>query len=80
MVERLQYLEPSRGFRETFQYQNLMYMTAGYLVEQIAGQTWEDFVKQRFFVPLEMNDSNFSVVETQKQKILLFHIAKKTNK
>ncbi len=68
MVERLQYLEPSRGFREAFQYQNLMFMTAGYLVEQIAKKSWEDFVKERFFVPLEMNESNFSVLETQNKK------------
>jgi CubicO group peptidase (beta-lactamase class C family) len=66
LVERLQYLQPNRGFRETFQYQNLMYMTAGYLVEQISGQTWEDFVRKHFLSPLEMNTTNFSVVDMQK--------------
>src|SRR5690606_37300969 len=31
LIERLQYLEPNVGFRTTWQYQNLMFMTAGYL-------------------------------------------------
>src|SRR3989454_12154810 len=31
MVERLRYLQPSKDLRQTFQYNNLMFMTAGYL-------------------------------------------------
>jgi CubicO group peptidase (beta-lactamase class C family) len=72
MVQRLQYLEPNRGFRETFQYQNLMFMTAGYLVEHVSGQSWEDFTKQHLFDPLEMNRSNFSVLDSQKDKDFAF--------
>jgi CubicO group peptidase (beta-lactamase class C family) len=66
MFERLQYLEPSKDFRTNYQYQNLMFMTAGYLVEQVAGSTWEDFVRSRIFTPLGMTQSNFSVAESQK--------------
>jgi len=40
MVRRLQYLEPSKDFRSAYQYNNLMFMTAGYLVGQVAGATW----------------------------------------
>ncbi|MBO0777821.1 MAG: beta-lactamase family protein, partial [Ktedonobacteraceae bacterium] len=60
LFERLQYLEPSKGFRELWQYQNLMYMVAGYLVEVVSGQTWEDFVRQRIMEPLGMTGSNFA--------------------
>ena len=66
MVDRLQYLEPSKDFRTTYQYQNLMYLTAGYLVEQVSGMSWEDFVRTRIFTPLGMSASNFSVIESQK--------------
>src|SRR5271155_165188 len=31
LFEKLRYLEPNNDFRTTFQYQNLMFMTAGYL-------------------------------------------------
>jgi CubicO group peptidase (beta-lactamase class C family) len=65
MFDVLRYLEPSKPFRTTFQYQNLMYMTAGYLVEQVSGKLWEDFVKERIFTHLEMINSNFSVHVSQ---------------
>jgi len=61
MYKRLRYLQPSKGLRETWQYQNLMYMTAGYLIERLYGETWEDFTRERIFAPLGMKESNFSV-------------------
>lgn len=57
MIERLRYLEPSKDFRSTWQYQNLMYATAGYLVECISGLSWEAFVEQHIFKPLGMHNS-----------------------
>ncbi|TEU08978.1 MAG: serine hydrolase [Candidatus Aminicenantes bacterium] len=66
LFDRLRYLEPSRDFRTTYQYQNLMFMTAGYMVGKIAGTTWEKFVLDRIFGPLGMNDSNFSVEDSKK--------------
>lgn len=66
LFDRLQYLKPSKDFRVVFQYQNLMFMTAGYLVGQTAGVPWEKFVKTKIFDPLGMNDSNFSVEDSKK--------------
>ena len=66
LMAALPYLEPTAKFREAWQYQNLMFMTAGYLVEQVTGQTWEQFTQQRIFDPLEMTNSNFSVIDMQK--------------
>lgn len=63
-LRRLRYLEPTKDFRSFWQYQNLMYMAAGCLVEEIAGQPWEPFIRQHFFQPLEMTRSNFSMVQT----------------
>jgi CubicO group peptidase (beta-lactamase class C family) len=63
LVESLQYLEPSRDFRTTFQYNNLMYIAAGYLVGQVSGSSWEDFVRERIFKPLAMMDSGCTVPE-----------------
>lgn len=66
IYERLRYLEPNKDFRSTFQYQNLMFMTAGYLAGHVAGMSWEDHVRKVVFEPLGMNSTNFSVVESQK--------------
>ncbi|MGA3187411.1 MAG: serine hydrolase [Bryobacteraceae bacterium] len=66
LFERLRYLEPNKDFRTTFQYQNLMFMTAGYLAGHVAGTTWEQLVQKTIFEPLGMTGSNFSVIESQK--------------
>ena len=60
IYSRLRYLEPNLGFRERYQYNNLMYVIAGYLVGRVSGGTWEDFVTRRILKPLEMEDTNFS--------------------
>jgi len=61
MFDRLRYLEPSRGFRDRYQYQNLMFMTAGYLIEQVSGQSWDDFLRARLLGPMEMKTTLTSV-------------------
>ncbi len=60
---RLRYLEPSAGFREFFQYSNLMYVVAGVLVERLSGTSWERFVTDRIFAPLGMRSGNFTVAD-----------------
>lgn len=66
LYNRLRYLEPTAELRETWQYQNLMYMTAGYLVGQINDESWEATVKRSIFEPLGMKATNFSVEDTKK--------------
>jgi CubicO group peptidase (beta-lactamase class C family) len=57
-IRRMKYLKFNATFREKFQYNNLMYYAAAYLVERIAGIKWEDFVRERIFTPLGMTASN----------------------
>lgn len=61
LYSRLRYLEPSRDLRQEFQYNNLMFMTAGYLAGKLTGGTWEEAVQQRIFNPLGMRSSNFDL-------------------
>ena len=65
LVSRLAWLEPNKDLRETWQYNNLAFLTAGYLGEMITGQSWEDNVRARIFEPLGMNGANFSVHDSQ---------------
>ncbi|MCP4214340.1 MAG: serine hydrolase [bacterium] len=60
LYKRLRHLPFSHGFREKFQYNNLLYMIVGLLVEKVSGKTWKEFVKQRIFMPLGMGRSRFS--------------------
>lgn len=61
IYHRLPFFEFSRDLRVRFQYNNLMYMTAGYLGGQISKSSWEDLVKNALFTPLGMKRSNFTV-------------------
>lgn len=72
LVNALQYLEPNEDFRNKWQYQNLMYMTAGYLIGQLKGTSWENVVQESLFNPLGMNSSVFSVDEMQNQSDFAF--------
>lgn len=65
-VRRLAYLKPTADLRQKFQYNNLMFLTAGYLIEVLTGKTWEEAVKERVLQPLEMKRTNFSVLDSQK--------------
>ncbi len=66
LVERLRYLELNKPIRSTFQYNNLMFMTAGYVGERISGLTWENLVRQRVLEPLGMINTKFSSEEARK--------------
>lgn len=66
LFNRLKYLEPTKPFRTAFQYQNLMFMTAGLLIGEKAGSSWEEFTEEEIFRPLGMTSSNFSVEESQR--------------
>jgi CubicO group peptidase (beta-lactamase class C family) len=66
IYERLRYLEPNKDFRTTFQYQNLMFLTAGILASHVSGMPWEDHVRKVILNPLGMADTNFSVAQMEK--------------
>ena len=66
MVRRLAYVKPNAGFRTRFQYNNMMYVAAGYAVGLVSGGTWGEFVRRRIFDPLGMTDSVTSVVQAEK--------------
>ena len=61
MVRTLQYLETNAQFRTKLQYSNQMVSLAGYLVEVLSGQPWQEFVRERIFKPLGMTSSDFEV-------------------
>jgi CubicO group peptidase (beta-lactamase class C family) len=68
MIQRLPHLEPNHSLRAKFQYNNAMFLTAGFLVEHLTGKSWEDNVRERIFEPLGMTRSNFSVLDSQKSE------------
>ena len=65
LIRRLQYLEPNKPLRSTFQYNNLMFMTAGYIAGLLNGKSWEDAIQERILTPLGMKSTDFSLKDMQ---------------
>lgn len=61
LFERLRYFESNASLRERWQYNNLMFLAAGVLAEQLSGSSWEQLVRDRIFTPLGIEQANFSV-------------------
>lgn len=57
IVKNIQYLKPVSGFRAQYDYDNLLYVIAGEVIEKVSGKSWCDFVEERLMQPLEMNNS-----------------------
>jgi len=68
LVRRLAYLQFTADLRQKFQYNNLMFLTAGYLLEVLNGKTWEDSVRELVLEPLGMTRTNFSVSISQQDE------------
>jgi CubicO group peptidase (beta-lactamase class C family) len=66
LFEKLKYLEPEQPMRETFLYNNLMFSAVGQIIELKSGQTWEQFVKERIFTPLDMETTTYTIAEMVK--------------
>ncbi len=53
----LPHLKPARGFRAGYDYDNILYIVAGLLIERVSGTPWDKFVETRIFAPLGMTDA-----------------------
>jgi len=63
LIGRIPNLDPTKEFRSAFQYGSILYGVAGYVAGQIAGQTWEEFTRQRVLKPLGMSATQLSLAE-----------------
>lgn len=55
VVRRARHCEPVYGFRERYGYNNIMYIAAGLVIEEVTGMSWEEFIRERFLEPLGMD-------------------------
>jgi len=66
IIRRIGLVPLSYGFRTTFQYQNIMFLTAGVAIANASGSTWEEFTQKRIFDPLGMKTANLSTTVAEK--------------
>lgn len=56
-IPLLQETDPSASLRSRFQYQNTMFELLGLIIERRSGLSWNEFVKQRLWQPIGMNET-----------------------
>ena len=66
LIAALPHLAPTKPFRQAWQYNNLLYTTAGYLAGKLSGGTYEEAVRERLLEPLGMTRTNFRVADSEK--------------
>ncbi len=57
VLSNIRYLKPVSAFRTKYDYDNLLYIIAGEVVERVTGKSWEEFVETRIMQPLAMDKS-----------------------
>ena len=68
LLQRIQYMEPTAAIRQTWQYNNFMFLLQGMIAEKITGKSWEQNIKEKIFTPLGMITSNLSKKELENSK------------
>jgi CubicO group peptidase (beta-lactamase class C family) len=55
IIQKLRYIRPATSFRNSYAYDNLLYIVAGKIIAQKAGKSWGDAVRERILKPVGMN-------------------------
>ncbi len=63
LSQRVRYMKPTEPLRQLFIYNNMMFISAGHIIEIKSGQPWQDFVRDRIFRPLDMNATVFTIAD-----------------
>jgi CubicO group peptidase (beta-lactamase class C family) len=66
MMQRIQYMEPTAPVRQTWQYNNFMFMMQGVLAQKMSGKSWEQNIKEKIFAPLGMTTSTLTIKDLEK--------------
>ncbi|MBY0487109.1 MAG: serine hydrolase [Flavobacteriaceae bacterium] len=57
IIKNIQYLKPVSAFRSQYDYDNLLYVIAGEVIERVSGISWCEFIETRIMKPLKMDNS-----------------------
>ncbi|KAF8999419.1 beta-lactamase/transpeptidase-like protein [Cyathus striatus] len=65
MIRTLRYLLPSATHRETYQYNNLMFEALSHLPQHLLNVSYESYISDNIFKPLNMSSTTFSISEAE---------------
>jgi CubicO group peptidase (beta-lactamase class C family) len=58
IARRLRFIPPATSFRSAYAYDNVLYLVAGEVIEAVAGQSWEEFVRTHILQRVGMAHSD----------------------
>jgi len=65
IIEKLRYIRPATSFRNSYAYDNLLYIVAGKIIARKSGKSWGDTVRERILAPIGMNTTTTSLLENE---------------
>ncbi|QEC73282.1 serine hydrolase [Arachidicoccus ginsenosidivorans] len=57
IIEKMAHIKAVYPFRTTWGYTNAAFLTAGQIIPKVTGEQWEDFIKERILLPLDMKNT-----------------------
>ncbi|GAC1395109.1 MAG: serine hydrolase [Sediminibacterium sp.] len=57
VIEKMSHIKAVYPFRTTWGYTNAAFLAAGEIIPKVTGMQWEDFIKEKIFTPLGMNNT-----------------------
>ena len=65
IIEKLRYIRPATSFRNSYAYDNLLYIVAGKIIARKSGKSWGDTVRERILAPVGMTATTTSLAENE---------------
>jgi CubicO group peptidase (beta-lactamase class C family) len=72
-VRALSTVQPTQPAGQAFEYVNMNYVTLGLIIQTVAGQSYEDYMRQHVLGPLGMTDAYTSPVEARRHGLATGH-------
>ena len=63
IIHKLRFIKPATSFRNSYAYDNLLYIVAGKIIAQKSGKSWGDTVRERILKPVGMTATTTSLAE-----------------
>lgn len=65
MISRIRAIPGIAPFRDSYVYNNFMYLAAGAVIPSVTGLTWDDYLRDHLFTPLGMNRTDTDLASLQ---------------
>ena len=63
IIHKLRFIKPATSFRNSYAYDNLLYIVAGKIIAQKSGKSWGQTVRERILNPVGMSTTTTSLAE-----------------